>query len=60
MLKIEIYMVLLFRLECILSAEYVLAMLQEALSDPVFVVDYKRIYPVVNDIDVVSQACPDL
>lgn len=46
--------------ECILSAEYVLAMLQEALSDPVFVVDYKRLYPVFNDIDIVQQACPDL
>lgn len=35
-------------------------MLQEALSDPVFVVDYKRIYHVMNDIDIVQQACPDL
>lgn len=43
-----------------MTAELVLAMLQEALSDPVFAVDYKRLYPVVSDIDLVHQACPDL
>lgn len=43
-----------------MPAESFLAILQEALSDPVFVVDYKRMYPVVNDIDILQQACSDL
>lgn len=37
-----------------------LAVLQVALSDPVFVVDYKRSYLVEQDFDVVVQACPEL
>lgn len=46
--------------ESILPAECFLAILQEALSDPVFVIDYKRMYPVSNDIDILQQACGDM
>lgn len=48
------------RSNSILPAEYLLAVLQEALSDPVFVIDYKRLYPVEQDFDVIRQACPEL
>lgn len=44
----------------IMPAEYMLAVLQVALSDPVFVIDYKRMYPVEQDFEVILQACPDL
>lgn len=37
-----------------------LAVMQEALSDPVFVIDYKRSFPVQQDFEVVQQACPEL
>lgn len=46
--------------ESILPAESFLAMLQEALADYVFVVDYQRMYPVLNDIDILKQACSEL
>lgn len=48
------------RSDSLLAAESFLAMLQVALSDPVFVVDYKRLYPVINDIDILQQACPEM
>lgn len=44
----------------ILPAECMLAVMQEALSDPVFVIDYKRSFAVQQDFEVVLQACPEL
>lgn len=42
------------------AAENFLAILQEALSDQIFVIDYQRLHPVVNDIEILQQACPEL
>ncbi len=42
------------------AAESFLAILQEALSDQIFIVDYQRLHPVVNDIEILQQACPEL
>lgn len=41
-------------------AEELIAILQEALTDHGFVVDYQRLYPVQDDMDILKQACPEL
>ncbi|XP_058445468.1 activating signal cointegrator 1 complex subunit 2 [Malaya genurostris] len=54
-----------FQLETILDkperslvpADKSLCILTECLSDPVFVKDYQRHYPVERDLDVIKQAC---
>lgn len=42
------------------SADELLNLLQIALSDSNFVVDYQRLHPVADDIDIVSQAIPKM
>lgn len=42
------------------SAEELLSILQLTLSDPHFVSDYQRLYPVTDDIDTVTQVVPNL
>ncbi|KAJ6639104.1 putative cytochrome P450 6d4, partial [Pseudolycoriella hygida] len=46
--------------ESLKAAESLLAILQEALSDQIFLTDYQRLHPVVNDIEILQQACPQL
>lgn len=46
--------------DSLLPAESFLAMLQEALADYIFVIDYQRMYPILNDIDILKQACSEL
>lgn len=50
----------IFRSESLKAAESFLAILQEALSDQIFIIDYQRLHPVVNDIEILQQACPEL
>lgn len=54
------YFVFVSRGDCLKAAESLLAILQEALSDQIFVIDYQRLHPVVNDIEILQQACPEL
>lgn len=42
------------------SAEELLNLLQVALSDQHFILDYQRLYPVGEDIDILIQAIPNL
>lgn len=42
------------------ATETLLAYLQEALADHGFVVDYQRLFPIQDDMDIVKQACPEL
>lgn len=42
------------------SAEELLNILQVALSDQNFVLDYQQFYPVADDIDILIQAIPKL
>lgn len=42
------------------ATEQLLSYLQEALADQGFVIDYQRLYPVEDDIDIVKQSCPQL
>ncbi|KXJ80582.1 hypothetical protein RP20_CCG024358 [Aedes albopictus] len=41
----------------LLPADKFLCILTECLSDPVFVRDYQRHYPVERDLDILKQAC---
>lgn len=42
------------------AAETLLTYLQEALADQGFVIDYQRLFPVEDDIDILKQWCPAL
>ncbi|KAG4072901.1 hypothetical protein HA402_006581 [Bradysia odoriphaga] len=46
--------------DCLKAAESFLAILQEALSDQIFIIDYQRLHPVASDIEILQQACPEL
>lgn len=37
-----------------------LAVLSEFLADKVFIQDYNKVYPVDNDLSMLSQICPEL
>lgn len=50
----------LLRKKSLAPAEQLIAILQEALTDHSFVVDYQRLYPVQDDMDILTQACPEL
>lgn len=49
-----------FRSESLLPAESFIAILQEALSDHSFVIDYQKVYPIENDVEILKQACKEL
>lgn len=42
------------------ATEKFIAILQEAMCDHEFVVDYQMLYPIQNDIEILQQACPEL
>ncbi|XP_055617579.1 activating signal cointegrator 1 complex subunit 2 [Toxorhynchites rutilus septentrionalis] len=46
--------------DSLLPADKFLCILTECLSDPTFVKDYQRHYPVERDLDILKQACPGL
>lgn len=46
--------------ESILPAENFIAILTECLADRTFVIDYQKLYPVEDDIEILNQACKDL
>lgn len=42
------------------SADELVNMFQVALSDPNFVMDYQRLHPVADDVDILTQSVPKM
>uniref|UniRef100_A0A1B0GQR2 Uncharacterized protein n=1 Tax=Phlebotomus papatasi TaxID=29031 RepID=A0A1B0GQR2_PHLPP len=42
------------------SVEALLSIFTLCLSDNIFVIDYQKLYPVENDIEILRQACPKM